>query len=203
MSLLGICCSLGTSEQLGLKWEHLNLTDEAMLLDGEVLEPRCASIREHSYHGRKGTLKHGHRRRDVPLPKILVEQLANLRRLTLYAGPEDPVFAGADGKPIWADTLQTRTMKPLAKTVGLEWISWHIFRHTCATLTKTFGMLEPDRQALMGHAPRNMTERYTHEDFERMRAVIGKIAEQVTMKPKQKDDFDSQAAHSQRLAETA
>jgi integrase len=197
MSLLGICCSLGTSEQLGLTWEHLNLRDEAVLLDGEVLEPRSASIREHSYHGRKGTLKHGHRRRDVPLPKILVEQLANLRRLTIYAGDEDPVFAGADGKPIWADTLQARTMKPLAKAIGLDWISWHIFRHTCATLTKTFGMLEPDRQALMGHAPRNMTEHYTHEDFERMRAVIEKIAVQVTMAPKKKADSDTQLASTE------
>lgn len=190
MSLLGICCSLGTSEQLGLRWEHLNLTDEAVLLDGEVLGPRSASIREHSYHGRKGTLKHGHRRRDVPLPAMLVKQLQLLRDSSQASG-EEPVFAGAGGKPIWADTLQARTMKPLAKTIGLDWISWHIFRHTCATLTKTFGMLEPDRQSLMGHAPRNMTESYTHEDFERMREVIEIIAAQVTMAPKAKVDSDS------------
>jgi site-specific recombinase XerC len=47
MSLLGICCSLGTSEQPGLTWRQLNLTEKAVLVDGDTLEPFSASIRAH------------------------------------------------------------------------------------------------------------------------------------------------------------
>jgi integrase len=181
MSLLETCCSVGTSEQLGLLWCHLNLTERAVLLDQENLEPFSAAIREQSYHGRRGTLKHGHRRRIVPLPAILVEQLKALRADAKWSGPYDPVFAGASGKPIWADNLQKRGVKRLAAELGMPWRSWNVFRHTCGTLTKTFRMLDVDRKALMGHSDAIMTDRYTHEDFERMRAVIEQIASAVTM----------------------
>jgi hypothetical protein len=35
ISLLGLCCSMGVSEQLGLLWRHLNLTSHSCLVDGE------------------------------------------------------------------------------------------------------------------------------------------------------------------------
>lgn len=206
MSLLGLCCSLGVSEQLGLRWENLNLTEGPLLINGEILEPLSVAIREHCYHGRTGTLKHGHRRRLIPLPKALVESLAALQSASLFKGPEDVVFAGKEGKPIWGDTLQARTMKPLAEEIGLKWLSWHVLRHTCATLTKTFGMIEPDRQVLMGHAPQTMTDRYTHEDWERMRASVEKIAAEITSKPKKEmseEYIDSELAHDFRLARGA
>ncbi len=184
MSLLGICCSLGVSEQMGLQWRYVNLTETAVLVDGETLEPLSVAIREHSYHGRGGSLKHGHRRRIVPLPRVLVDALAAIQKQTQWSGPEDPVFAGISGKPIWPDNLAKRVLKPLAKNLKMPWLSWHVFRHTCATLTKSYSMIDVDRRALMGHADGNMTDRYTHEDFERMRSKLEIIAADVTKRPK-------------------
>lgn len=192
MSLLGLVCSLGISEQLGLRWEHLNLADEARLIDGEVVPEKSLAIWEHSYHGRRDTVKHGHRRRILPLPEVLVKSLKALREESLFKADEDPVFVGANGKPLWGDTLQAKTIQPLAKTIDMEWLSWHILRHTCATLTKSAGMLEPDRQALMGHAPATMTAHYTHEDFDRMRAKMEEITLDITKPPKPEADSDSQ-----------
>jgi integrase len=183
MSLLGICCSLGVSEQLGLQWQYVNLTKKAELVNGETIEPFSVALREHCYHGRTGSLKHGHRRRIVPIPTVLVEALTAIRKQTKWNGPEDPVFAGVGGKPIWADNLAKRVLKPIANALNMPWLSLHVFRHTCGTLTKSYGMIDVDRRVLMGHADENMTDRYTHEDFERMRSKIEMIAAEVTKRP--------------------
>ena len=85
----------------------------------------------------------------------------------------------------------------------MPWLSWHIMRHTCATLTKTFGMLDVDRRALMGHADEYMTDRYTHEDFERMRALIELIAMEVTKVPKRDEPESGTAARANVISITA
>lgn len=179
MSLLGILCSLGISEQLGLTWQHVNLTADPVVVGTESIEPYSVAVFEHSFHGRRGTLKTGNRRRIVPLPKLLVKALRDLWKVSAHRGLTDPVLAGQEGKPVWADNLQKRHLKKLAVSVDLPWLSWHVFRHTCATLAKNAGMFEPDRQVLMGHAPRTMTDRYTHEDWSRLRAKIEEIAADV------------------------
>ncbi len=135
-------------------------------------------------HGRQGSLKTGHRQRLVPLPKILVEQLKALLEQSKWTGPDDPVFAGGKGKPVWADNLAKREVKPIAQALGMPWLSWHVLRHTCATLTKSVGMMDIDRRVLMGHAERDMTDHYTHEDWERMRAGVELVAAEVTKAPK-------------------
>lgn len=82
------------SEQLGLRWQHVNLTDQPVIVGAESVEPLRAAILEHCYHGRPGSLKTGHRRRMVPLPDVLVQALKKLREQSKWPGPEDPVLAG-------------------------------------------------------------------------------------------------------------
>lgn len=184
MSLLGICCSLGVSEQLGLQWKHVNLSDQPVIVEGENVEPFSMAIRAHSYHGRTGSLKTGNRRRNIPLPRILIDALAEVRKQSQWTGPDDPVFAGVSGKPIWVDNLVKRELKPLAEKLGMPWMSPHCWRHTCASLTKTFGMLDVDRRTLMGHADQFQTDRYTSSDWERMRVGIEQVAAEITKPPK-------------------
>lgn len=200
MSLLYICCSLGESEQLGLQWQHVNLTDAPMLLDGEHIEPWSVAARENCYHGRVGSLKHGHRRRNIPLPKVLVAALTALRASSKWTASTDPVFAGEAGKPIWADNLAKRGLKPKAIALGMPWLSWNVLRHTCATLMKTYGMLDVDRKALMGHSDQTMTDRYTHEDWERMRSKLEVIAAEITQPPR-KDQPEAPAAVASNVVE--
>jgi hypothetical protein len=61
----------------------------------------------------------------------------------------------------------------------MPWVSWHVFRHTHSTLTKTVDMHVNDRMALMGHASAEMTDRYTHDDRERMRAGVEAISRRI------------------------
>ena len=69
--------------------------------------------------------------------------------------------------------LMRRIIKPGAKLLmlGMPWLSWHVFRHTHATLGEQIGMPLSDRQAHMGHEVQ-MTMHYTHSDLERRREAI-------------------------------
>ncbi|MGH9664250.1 MAG: hypothetical protein ACRD9L_07495, partial [Bryobacteraceae bacterium] len=61
--------------------------------------------------------------------------------------------------------------------LGMPWLSWHVFRHTHATLGEQIGMALSDRQAQMGHGDIRMTLHYTHSDLYRRRAAIETMTE--------------------------
>ncbi|MBZ5677046.1 MAG: tyrosine-type recombinase/integrase [Acidobacteriia bacterium] len=64
--------------------------------------------------------------------------------------------------------------------LGTPWLSWHVFRHTNATLGEQIGMALSDRQAQMGHGDVRMTMHYTHSDMERRRAGVEAMSEKLT-----------------------
>jgi integrase len=68
---------------------------------------------------------------------------------------------------------------PVAKTLGMPWLSWHVFRHTDATLGEAIGMALSDRQAQVDHGDVRMTLRYTHADIERRRAAIKAMSDRL------------------------
>ena len=73
-----------------------------------------------------------------------------------------------------------RVIKPIAVELGMPWLSWHVFRHTHATLGEHIGMALLDRQAQMGHGDVRMTMHYTHSDLERRRNGIEAMSKQLT-----------------------
>jgi integrase len=54
----------------------------------------------------------------------------------------------------------------------MPWLSWHVFRHTHATLGEQIGMALSDRQAQIGHGDVRMTLHYTQSDLQRRRGAI-------------------------------
>lgn len=62
---------------------------------------------------------------------------------------------------------------------GAPWVTWHVLRHTCATLSDQAGLTVAEKQKLLGHATAAMSTHYTHPDMERMRLAW----ETVTGKP--------------------
>lgn len=54
-------------------------------------------------------------------------------------------------------------LKPAARSVGLGWVSWHSFRHTCASLLFEHGRNVKQVQRWLGHADPSYTLRtYVH-----------------------------------------
>src|SRR5262245_60049127 len=85
--------------------------------------------------------------------------------------------------PLNESNLMRRFIKPAAKLVGMPWLSWHVFRHTHATLGEQIGMALSDRQAQIGHGDVGMTLHYTHSDLERRRAAVEAMSDRLIGEP--------------------
>lgn len=51
-----------------------------------------------------------------------------------YEGDGAPVFASKVGTPLSAHNVRHRVLRPTVKALGLEWVGFHTFRHTCASV---------------------------------------------------------------------
>jgi integrase len=155
---------LRISEAVGLRWEHLDL--------GENPKVR---VREQHYKGKRKRLKSKDGKRDVPLSPGMAQQLQALRR-NAYQGPEAPVFTSKAGTPLRRENVYRRSLAPAAISVGFKievevkgkrkdrsTVSFHTFRHTCASLLFEAGRNVKQVQAWLGHADPGFTlKTYIH-----------------------------------------
>jgi integrase len=142
---------LRISEAIGLTWAHLDLGDR----------PRV-EVREQVYRGQRRRLKSHDARRDVPLSPGMAERLLRHRRDT-YGGDESPVFPSAVGTPLIPGKVAARVLRPAVKPIGFEWVTFHTFRHTAASLWFERGANVTQVAALLGHADPSFTLRtYVH-----------------------------------------
>jgi Phage integrase family len=59
--------------------------------------------------------------------------------------------------------LTSRVLKPAANAVGVPWVSFHSFRHTCATILFREGWNAVQVQRFLGHSEPGFTQRvYVH-----------------------------------------
>jgi len=180
MVYLAAMTSLNVAEMLGLRWRDLNLTDEPAVRDSELLPPYSLRVRGQYYRGQFCTPKTSSRRRIVPLTPQLVRMLTEWQQMTPFRGEDDLVFANRRGRPHSDTLLARRVLRPIAqKVLGVDWVSWHVFRHTTATWTEAVGMPLSERRALMGHARVGMTLDYTRDDIERRRQYLERIENQI------------------------
>jgi integrase len=155
---------LRISEAVGLRWEHLDL--------GEHPKVR---VREQLYKGKRKRLKSKDGKRDVPLSPGTAQQLLALRRDS-YRGSETPVFASKAGTPLRPENVYRRALAPAAIGAGFKIevevdgkkktrsaVSFHTFRHTCASLLFEAGRNVKQVQAWLGHADPGFTlKTYIH-----------------------------------------
>jgi integrase len=102
-----------------------------------------------------------------------------MKQRSKHSGADDLVFSSSKGTPLNENNLMRRQVKPAAKLLGVPWLSWHVFRHTHATLGEQIGMALSDRQAQMGHGDVRMAMHYTHSDLARRRAAIENMTDQL------------------------
>lgn len=155
---------LRISEAVGLRWEHLDLGEHPTV-----------RVREQLYKGKRKRLKSKDGRRDVPLAPGMAQQLLALRR-DEYRGPESPVFASKAGTPLRPENVYRRALAPAAIRAGFKVevevkgekkvrsaVSFHTFRHTCASLLFEAGRNVKQVQAWLGHADPGFTlKTYIH-----------------------------------------
>jgi integrase len=100
-----------------------------------------------------GTPK-SHQRRSVPIPRSLVDQLAEH-----VAGkdPEDLVFTSPRGAPLRNHNFRSRVFAPAAASIGVPQMTPHDLRHTAASLAVAAGANVKAVQRMLGHASAAMT----------------------------------------------
>lgn len=183
MCALSTTTSMNVAELCGLRLKYINLTAESVISSGECIPPFSLLVRWNYYRNRWDSVKSKARRRTLGIPDALIEPLGALANRERFNGPDHPLFASRNGTPLDAHNIAARVLRPLAKELGFP-ISWHIFRHTAATMAESMEMVLSDRIKLMGHATAAMTQHYTHSDVERRRKEQNKMASLVLVKGK-------------------
>ena len=147
LAVTGLRCS----EAFGLTWENVELNERPHI-----------RVRAQFYEGERKRLKSASGRRDVPLTPAMAARLLAHRRDT-YGGPKAPVFASQAGTPLIRGRVAERVLNPAREAVGLPWVSFHAFRHTCASLLFEEGRNIRQVAEWLGHADPAFTLRtYVH-----------------------------------------
>jgi len=131
---------------------------------GDVdLGARTVKVRRKFYGGKVGRPKSRYGRRTLRLTDELAAELWRLRKET-RAGDDDLVFTSATGARINPSNLMSRVLKKAGRESGVgDWIGFHTFRHTCATLLFAEGWNPKQVQKWMGHHSAAFTvDTYVH-----------------------------------------
>jgi integrase len=92
------------------------------------------------------------------------------------------VFVNQSGTaPIDQHNLAARTLKPAAAKLGMEWVSWHVFRHTHSTLTDQLDLTLAERMKILGHSSAQVTMGYTHPELSRIRTQLETMVDPKTL----------------------
>jgi integrase len=81
-----------------------------------------------------------HARREVPLDHALVLALRDRHEATGWPGGDDLVLPAGNGAYLHVGNTRRRVLKPVRERACLEWVGFHTFRHTCATLLFALGV---------------------------------------------------------------
>lgn len=154
---------LRISEATGLEWRHVEFGATPKLL-----------IRQQDCRGRVDGLKTPNSIRDLPLSPALARRLWALRR---GRGATERVFLTDTGAPVSDRNLANRVLIPATERAGLgrtvtdpkgkevwkTWITFHVFRHTCASMLFEHGRNIEQVSRWLGHADAAFTLRtYVH-----------------------------------------
>jgi integrase len=144
---------LRISEAIALQWQHIEL-------DGSTPHVK---IRRALVKGRMGPPKSRYGRRDVPIDHSLVLALRDRRRGSEWPGEDDLVFPATNGAPLMQGNVFRRVLQPAREEACVEWVGFHAFRHTCASLLFAEGRNAVQVQRWLGHhSPAFTLARYVH-----------------------------------------
>jgi len=140
------------SELLNLKWEHIDL------------DRRIARVFEHKTASRATG-----RPKTVPLSGRAVELLEQQPKVSEF------IFTGRDGQALSYSGLKSRKARLEKKYTDMPRVTFHAFRHTCATRLARAGVPERVAQEILGHSSTMMTRYYTTTSREELLDAVEKI----------------------------
>lgn len=169
-TLLLVLTGLRVGELLALRWGSIDL-------NGRLLR-----VVETVYDGHFDTPKTRRSIRKIPIGPATVDLLTALRPVT--ADARALVFAKRDGSPLERWNLLRKHLKPAAKRAALSGVTWHLLRHSHATMLDGLGTPIGTMQSLLGHSVPEITrEIYLHAIPEEQRRAMESV-ERLLIGPK-------------------
>jgi integrase len=170
--LLAASTGLRFSELRGLQWQDVDF-------DAGVLNLKRGVVKNHITE-----LKTKASRKPVPIHPALVEALRSFRSGTAYRKPADWIFASVKMKgrvPVWPSSLMEDHVLPAVTAAGIKkHVSWHVFRHSYASLLKANGEDVKVVQESLRHATFQITmDTYTQAIPMAIRSAHGRVVEQL------------------------
>jgi integrase len=170
----GLFSGLRLSELLGLTWSQIDFRRD-------VIRVRHQMGRD----GKRRRLKTAAARRDVILMAQLARELRRLRLASPFSGDDDLVFCSTAGKTIGHRNLTARGLEKAAHRAGLERVTFHVLRHTFASILIAQGHDPVFVSRQLGHANAAITlkvyahlfdaERHASKARERLEADYGAL----------------------------
>ncbi len=90
------------------------------------------------------------------------------------------MFCNRNGGPLWPRSITDDWYTLKEQASPPEAVTLHQFRHTLSSLLDDLGASESVKQRILGHGPKNVTQRYTYASIETMRRYLDEIAVLVT-----------------------
>ncbi|HEX3827210.1 MAG TPA: site-specific integrase [Sporichthyaceae bacterium] len=119
-----------------------------------------------------GTPK-GHERREVPIPRFLIEELA---AHVAGKGRDELVFPNSLGAPMRSQVFQRAALTKAASAIGVPGLHPHELRHTAASLAIASGADVKVVQQMLGHKSATMTlDLYGHLFGDRLDEVADRL----------------------------
>lgn len=147
---------------------------EAFALQWGDVEGSTIHIRRRVYDGRVDTPKNG--RRECGLSDGTRELLEAWRKEAISDDPGFFIFvSGSLLTPLRPENLWKLHFKPRLQPMGLDWASYHVLRHTNATLMRKKGIDAKVGADQRGHGLGVSLSTYTHSDAEQKRAAVQEL----------------------------
>jgi integrase len=170
ITLLLVLTGLRVGELLALRWGSIDLN------------ARLLRVCETVYDGHFDQPKTKRSARTIPIGTETAEVLAALHSAAV--DPKALVFATREGLPLERWNLLRKHLKPSAKKLGLPGVTWHLLRHSHATMLDSVGTPLGTMQSLLGHSTPEITrEIYLHPIPEEQRRAVESV-ERLVFGPK-------------------
>ncbi len=151
MVLVAASTGIRRGELIALRWNDLDL------------ESGTAFITKSVWRNVEGKTKTRASKRPVPLPQLVVNELKERRKASLYNTNGDYLFPSVmkNGTvPIAPDMVLKRHIRPALKRLKItKRIGWHSFRHGFSNLLRVNGVDVKTAQELLRHSNPNITMR--------------------------------------------
>jgi integrase len=149
MVLLAGSTGLRRGELVGLRWGDIDF------------QFGHADVTRSVWRNVQGDTKTEASRKPVPLHPLVMDELVQWRKESLYSSDRDFVFPSVEKngiQPISPETILRGQIRPALKKLGItKRVGYHTFRHTLATMLRQHGIDIKTAQELLRHANPRIT----------------------------------------------